>query len=236
MWNGAWDGEPKEVVLREFCAFCFAALLAHLRGLPQPALPPCIDPELEAPIFVTWTKHRGTDGRPELRGCIGCLDSVKLRRGLGDYALRSSQQDRRFPPIGLEELPGLSCRVSVLHGFEPCSHAYDWALGVHGIVVKFMVAENGGAARAYSSTYLPEVPVEHHMSHEVAISQLVRKAGYEGDFGEQLMRSLCVTRYRSSGAQLDYNEFRALQETNGVDLDRHGSSGHDRRLWSCPCW
>merc|ERR1719443_2732957 len=132
MWNGAWDGEPKEVVLREFCAFCFAALLAHLRG---------------------------PDGRPELRGCIGCLDSVKLRRGLGDYALRSSQQDRRFPPIGLDELPGLSCRVSVLHGFEPCSHVYDWALGVHGIVVKFTATEKGGVARAYSSTYLPEVPV-----------------------------------------------------------------------------
>ena len=39
-----------------------------------------------------------------LRGCIGCLESLKLHPGLQDYTLKAGFQDNRFPPIKWHEL------------------------------------------------------------------------------------------------------------------------------------
>ena len=62
--------------------------------------------------------------------------------------------------------------MSILHSFEQCNKCYDWDLGVHGIIINF---DEGG--EHFSATYLPEIPVEHGMSKEVAIEELCRKAG-----------------------------------------------------------
>merc|ERR1719373_1253220 len=93
----------------------------------------------------------------ELRGCIVCLEPVVFTPGLSDYALRSSQHDKRFPPIQLEELPSLTCRLSILYQFEPCLHIYDWQVGLHGVLINFLDTHG----RRYSATYLPEIPRDH---------------------------------------------------------------------------
>lgn len=57
----------------------------------------------------------------DLRGCIGNFVALPLRAQLKDYAYAAAFDDHRFGPIELRELPHLSCTVSLLHSFEPCS-------------------------------------------------------------------------------------------------------------------
>ena len=80
-------------------------------------------------LFVTKTLS--------LRGCIGCFDDLELGSGIRDYALTAALRDSRFKPVQLNEVPGLSCTISLLTDFEPCSHAFDWTLENHGIRISF---------------------------------------------------------------------------------------------------
>lgn len=32
--------------------------------------------------------------------------------------------------LSLAQVPSLTCRISILHQFEPCAHAFDWQVGV----------------------------------------------------------------------------------------------------------
>merc|ERR550525_1194092 len=121
------------------------------------------DPSFKAPLFVTWLKRRRGErndvGELELRGCIGCLEPIAFRPGLSEYALRSSLQDRRFPPVQLDEVPALTCKLSILYKFETCAHIYDWQVGIHGVLINFLDLHG----RQYSAMYLPEVAREHGM-------------------------------------------------------------------------
>ncbi|HAH07114.1 MAG TPA: hypothetical protein DCM05_11445 [Elusimicrobia bacterium] len=68
---------------------------------------------LPAAVFVTWEEADWKQGG--LRGCIG---TVEARETLGDATARcailSAQDDPRFPPVTLEDLPRLKAEVSVL--------------------------------------------------------------------------------------------------------------------------
>jgi uncharacterized protein (TIGR00296 family) len=191
-------------VVQETCSYCFAVLEASLNRRAFPPLPQTTARMPSCGVFVTWTKN-GT-----LRGCIGCLDPIAPTR-IGDYALKAALQDTRFSPITLEEIPSLTCHVSVLHSFETAQHVYDWNIGQHGIILQF----SGANSRPYSATYLPEVALEHGMSHEVAVKELVRKSGYRGSVHEVLPNA-SVTRYESLKRQLEYKEFE-----NRVDHAQH---------------
>mmetsp|Transcript_569 Transcript_569/g.1592 ORF Transcript_569/g.1592 Transcript_569/m.1592 type:complete len:325 (-) Transcript_569:122-1096(-) len=202
----------------ELCHFCFRVLRAHLQSQPSPPWPAAVDPAFRAPLFVTWLKQRGggvahcmatpaVRENLELRGCIGCLEPVAFRHGLSEYALRSSLQDRRFPPVKLEEFPQLTCRLSILYHFETCAHVHDWQVGTHGVLINFADA----AGRQYSATYLPEVAREHGMSCEVAIRELVAKAGYVGPCDQALLSCLQVTRYETQVETVAYGDFHASQ-------------------------
>mmetsp|Transcript_1197 Transcript_1197/g.4169 ORF Transcript_1197/g.4169 Transcript_1197/m.4169 type:complete len:214 (+) Transcript_1197:125-766(+) len=193
-------------VTEEFCLFCFQVLLAEL----QDQLAPSFDvPDLVASakvlgLFVTWQLPEA-----KLRGCIGTFRPVKLEGALAEFALQSSLTDRRFRPVVLEEVPLLSCRVSVLHSFEPCQDAYDWEIGTHGVRIDFTVVASRlcpCSATLYSATFLPEVMVEHGMSHEVAIDKLVRKAGYRGRCDDGLIESIDATRFQSSIKEVSYDD------------------------------
>lgn len=191
----------------ELCMFCFQVLLARLHDWPDPAFPGC---ETQAPrskvpgVFVSW-KTAGS----KLRGCMGTLRPVWLDRGLAHFAIKSAFGDRRFRPVALEELPGLTCKVSILHSFEPCEDAYDWELGVHGVRITFATTRLlcPCSSTFYSATFLPEVAAENGMDHESTIRQLVRKAGYSGRLDGSLLDSVEATRFRSSAEELSYDEF-----------------------------
>lgn len=217
--TGAWATlPPLGPSTADLCCFCFQVLRAHLQSELPPSFPSSADPSFKAPLFVTWLKRRRgarADGDLELRGCIGCLEPVVFRPGLSDYALRSSLQDRRFPPVQLDEVPHLTCRLSILHQFELCSHAYDWQVGLHGVLIGF--ADSFG--RQYSGTYLPEVAREHGMTREVAIRELVIKAGYTGPCDKDLLTVMKVTRYQTTVQSLAYQDLRQ----SGVEDPRRPS-------------
>lgn len=194
------DNWSSELVL-EACAYCFAVVQAHFAGTQErPELPRSITAMPPSGVFVTWTKADGT-----LRGCIGCLEPICVSR-LGEYALKAALHDSRFSPIGPSELSELSCHVSVLHSFEPTKHIYDWCIGTHGVVLEFP----GPRSRRYSATYLPEVALEHGMTHQVALRELVRKSGYRGN-PTDVLHTCSVTRYQSLKLVLDYTSYLNLQ-------------------------
>eukprot|EP00434_Breviolum_minutum_P013088 symbB.v1.2.011534.t1/scaffold778.1/size163404/17 len=80
-------------------------------------------------LFVSWHTPQG------LRGCMGTLQPIELHSGLSDYALTSALYDLRFSPITLKEVKGLTCRVSILHSFEPCSVLSLAALDIHELIL-----------------------------------------------------------------------------------------------------
>lgn len=216
---------PKGAATCELCCFCFQVLLAHLHNQPPPSFPSTADPFFKAPLFVTWMKrrkgkHTGV-GELELRGCIGCLEPIIFSPGLSEYALRSSLQDSRFPAITLEEVPSLTCKLSILFQFEPCLHAYDWQVGVHGVIINFLDSQG----RRYSATYLPEIAREHGMTRDVAIRELVIKSGYPGLCDEELVARMQVTRYQSVVEGIAYWEYLCLSGTSACAEVSNSPSG-----------
>ncbi|KAL3482397.1 AMMECR1 domain-containing protein [Aspergillus californicus] len=126
------------------------------------------------PLFVTWNTL-SRSGRKSLRGCIGTFEAQELSHGLKSYALTSAFDDSRFNPIPESLLPSLSCSLTLLGTFEPCTDALDWTLGQHGIRISFI-----HRGRRYGATYLPDVPVEQGWTKEETVKSLMQKAGWDG--------------------------------------------------------
>ncbi|PYH41910.1 AMMECR1 domain-containing protein [Aspergillus saccharolyticus JOP 1030-1] len=127
----------------------------------------------EYPLFVTWntiSRH----GHKSLRGCIGTFEAQELSEGLRDYALTSAFEDTRFTPIPSTLLPSLSCSLTLLGNFEPCTNALDWILGLHGLRISFI-----HRGRRYGATYLPDVAVEQGWTKEETVKSLMQKAGWD---------------------------------------------------------
>ncbi|KAH8696130.1 AMMECR1 family protein [Talaromyces proteolyticus] len=126
------------------------------------------------PVFVTWnliSRH----GHKSLRGCVGTFEAQKLSHVLKTYARISAFDDIRFSPIPSSQLPSLSCFLTLLGNFEPCTDALDWELGIHGLRISFIYRN-----RRYGSTYLPDVAPEQGWSKEETVESLMRKAGWDG--------------------------------------------------------
>lgn len=102
-------------------------------------------------MFVTWKV------RHNLRGCIGTTTPVNLTSGLKEFAIKSAIHDSRFDPITVEEFEHLTCSVSILIEFEPCSDWSDWKIGDHGVRMEYVDA----AGNKYHALFLPEVMPEH---------------------------------------------------------------------------
>jgi AMMECR1 domain-containing protein len=115
------DAEASDAMVRH----CFDTLVSKFRG---EAPPPFTTPSV-APVFVTLNIIE-RDGSLSLRGCIGTLSPVPLSC-LGDYALKSAFEDRRFPPLRESEMPQLDVGISLLTNFEECAHCEDWEVSVH---------------------------------------------------------------------------------------------------------
>jgi AMME syndrome candidate gene 1 protein len=175
------------------------------------------DASVECPIFVTWEKRKHGSGACDeshsswqLRGCIGTLGPRLLATAVGEYAEISALRDHRFSPIGIAEVSSLRVSVSLLVEYEECTDVFDWAIGVHGILIKFVV--NG---HHYNATYLPEVAKQQQWDHSKTVSSLVHKAGYNGNVTSDLLKSVHCTRYQSSKYQVTFDEY-----------VRHSCNGH----------
>ena len=92
--------------------------------------------------------------------------------------------------------------MSLLVCYEECQHAYDWIVGIHGIIISFTT--NG---RHYNATYLPEVSKQQGWTQQEAIESLVRKAGWNGRIQEPIIQSIKCTRYQSSKEHMVYEEY-----------------------------
>ncbi|CAF2060737.1 unnamed protein product [Rotaria magnacalcarata] len=151
------------------------------------------------PLFVTWL----IGSEQKLRGCIGTFTPIDLAQGLREYAITSATNDSRFSPISRDEYPLLSCAVSILTHFEPCSSYMDWDVGIHGIRIEYF--NERGAKR--SATYLPEVAHENGWNHIQTIDSLLRKGGYRAPITSDIRKSVHVTRYKSEKLTLHYNDY-----------------------------
>ncbi|OQE24810.1 hypothetical protein PENFLA_c009G02965 [Penicillium flavigenum] len=136
------------------------------------------------PLFVTWNTL-SRSGHKSLRGCIGTFEGQELAAGLKSYALTSAFDDTRFEPIPKSLLPSLSCSLTLLGSFEPCTNAMDWSLGTHGLRISFI-----HRGRRYGATYLPDVAVEQSWTKEETVESLMRKAGWDGGGGSTARRLL----------------------------------------------
>ena len=199
---GAHGGAGGHEATAAMVIYCWESLLAGLEGREATAVPDFEDGE--APLFVTWTTTEGvpSGADADLRGCIGCLDPIRLRSGLAEYAQTSAFRDRRFSPIRKAEVPHLVCEVNLLTRFEEAKAWDDWAVGTHGIILEF-----SHQGRRFSATYLPHVAEQQGWDVPRTVDSLARKAGWQGPVDEALRRAMRVTRYQSSAFELTWAQF-----------------------------
>ncbi|XP_072263953.1 AMMECR1-like protein isoform X2 [Pyxicephalus adspersus] len=200
--NGTTSSREQLVVTAEMGCYCFDVLYCHLHGFPQPRLPRFTNDPY--PLFVTW--KAGRDKR--LRGCIGTFSAMNLHSGLREYTLTSALKDSRFPPLTREELPKLSCSVSLLTNFEDVCDFLDWEVGVHGIRIEFL--NEKGVKR--TATYLPEVAKEQDWDQIQTIDSLLRKGGFKAPITNEFRKSIKLTRYRSEKVTISYTEYMASRQ------------------------
>lgn len=170
------------------------------------------------PMFVTWNVI-SRSGHKSLRGCIGTFDPLPLEHGLSQYSLTSAFDDTRFSPIPQSLLPSLSCSLTLLADFQPCSDPFDWELGTHGIKISFYYR-----TRRYGATYLPDVAIEQGWSKEETLHSLMRKAGYDRRTKEDpwdAVQDFKVVRYtglKASGSHQEWTEWKSWAKQNTPDL------------------
>ncbi|RAH66928.1 AMMECR1 domain-containing protein [Aspergillus aculeatinus CBS 121060] len=164
----------------------------------------------EYPLFVTWntlSRH----GHKSLRGCIGTFEAQELSEGLRDYALTSAFEDTRFAPIPSTLLPSLSCSLTLLGTFEPCTNALDWILGLHGLRISFI-----HRGRRYGATYLPDVAVEQGWTKEETVKSLMQKAGWDDSNSSSSNNSSAARRFLRAGSSNHHSSNTSSGGTSSV--------------------
>jgi AmmeMemoRadiSam system protein B/AmmeMemoRadiSam system protein A len=117
--------------------------------------------------FVTLKK----DGN--LRGCIGhTAEDRPLGQVVGAMAMQAAFNDRRFRPLGEDELEQIEIEISLLTPLVPVAGVEEIELGRDGV----RLTKDGRGA-----LYLPEVAVEQGWNREEMMEQLCRKAGLPGN-------------------------------------------------------
>jgi AmmeMemoRadiSam system protein A len=144
-----------------------AAIEAQLGGAPLPEEDLGeLRAELERRSGAFVTLSRRADG--ELRGCVGLPEPLyPLAEAVARAAVAAALYDRRFDPVAVSELPGLSLHVSVLGDLLPIAPE-DVRVGLHGLVIR-----HGGR----SGLLLPQVAAERGWERERFLDETCRKAG-----------------------------------------------------------
>ena len=118
-------------------------------------------------VFVTLKKH----GR--LRGCIGeILPRRELFKAVIAQAINAAVNDRRFSPVGRQEVPDLEIEISVLTPPRRVAGYRDIEIGRHGIILR------KGFRQA---VFLPQVAPEQGWTLEETLTHLSLKAGLPPD-------------------------------------------------------
>jgi len=124
--------------------------------------------QIDAAVFITLTRSG------ELRGCVGSLQAVEpLAQAVATSAFNAAFRDRRFGPLGVDELDAIRIEISVLSEMEPIEADSRQALldslqpGVDGLLLE---------DQGYRSTFLPKV-WEKITSPAEFLQQLMLKAG-----------------------------------------------------------
>lgn len=119
------------------------------------------------------------------------------------YAELAAFGDRRFDPIGRDEVPDLRCSLSVITDVEPARGWRDWEVGKHGIIIDF----EGDGGEELGGTFLPFVASENGWDHTTTVDRLIRKAGYRGRPTAALRDSLRVQRYQVVKGTATFGEY-----------------------------
>jgi AmmeMemoRadiSam system protein A len=128
---------------------------------------------LVAPAAVFVSFHHGED----LRGCIGTTqESSPLFKAVQEMTIAAATRDPRYPPIRLEELPGMTIEVSVLGNRAPVKGPDDVTIGEHGLMVtnRLAAGERG--------LLLPKVAVEQGWNPVTFLEHTCLKAGLPPEF------------------------------------------------------
>ena len=122
--------------------------------------------ERHAGAFVTLTSGEA------LRGCVGRVEPQRLGDVIRHCAAAAALQDPRFPPVCVQDLPGIAIEISVL---SPPVAIDDPALvevGRHGVIVE------QGRRRGL---LLPQVGTEWGWTRDELLFHACRKAGLPAD-------------------------------------------------------
>ena len=163
-------------------------------------------------MFVSW--H---DEKHHLRGCIGTFSPRPILQGLTEYAKISAFRDHRFDPIRWDEVPNLSCSVSLLTNFEEIlEDPLDWTIGKHGIKLSL---KDEKTQKIHSATFLPEVAQEQAWTQKVTFAALIKKSGINSSSSKYIVNSIItggeydqfslvsLVRYQSSITRVHHNDW-----------------------------
>lgn len=156
---------------RTLLEFAREAIIAHLNNENLPEM----DKEnLSGYLIETCGAFVTLHHAGELRGCIGTFTADKpLYRIVQDMAVAAAFEDRRFLPVGNEEIEDIDIEISVLTPMKKISSVDEIVLGEHGIYIK-----KGNR----SGTFLPQVATETKWSKEEFLGYCSRdKAGIGWD-------------------------------------------------------
>lgn len=142
------DPEERRLLL----ALAREAVARSVTGAPLPEIEACkVPPRLAEPAgcFVTLTREGA------LRGCIGNLEPRwPLWQAVLENARAAATRDRRFPPVGPDELETLRIEISVLTPPQPLACDSPDALLARLVPGRDGVLLELGTRRA---TFLPQV-------------------------------------------------------------------------------
>jgi len=226
---------------REMCFYCFETLIEYfhknnnrLYKRSNYSLLDKIPNYPECSLFVSWKKTVGQNS--ELRGCKGNLGGgISLHEGLKYYAIISGSADRRFESLTEDEIPFLSCSVSLLFDFETSADCYDWILGEHGIRIDFVDQNN----KERTATFLPQVPVQCGWTKKHTIKRLIQKSGctdkieFDANGMPPKHLKLKTVRYRSSLANATHQEYQqnhyySSNPSNGIIPENQHEKIHNK--------
>jgi len=162
-------------------------------------------PEVECALFVGWKKD-SLSGEPILRGCKGTHGLLPLEEGLRQYSLISAFEDGRFSIMREEEIPYLSCSISLLYDFEEAEDCNDWELHTHGIKIEFEDSRN----KYRSATFLPYVMTQFGFTKKQTIKRLIEKSGSKDKFTKTLAPKIKTTRFKASDIVTHHNEWASV--------------------------
>jgi len=164
-------------------------------------------PNYSCALFVGWKIDM--NGDMNLRGCKGTHSVLPLEEGLRTYSLLSAFDDTRFEMMREEEVPALTCSVSLLYDFEKVKDCKNWEIGIHGIKIEFEDSKN----KYRSATFLPQVAPQFGYTRRQTLKRLVKKSGTKDKFTKALAAKIRTTRFKGSLCYASYDEWQNILKT-----------------------